>query len=120
MDLTLVKYLTALFMQVQVAINPAAAHTGSPLEVANSAALAVAQSKPLSGISKEELVSVLAVLAWHEGKNNPNAIGTATCNASGDCSSYSTWQLDHRLRGIGTLRYTRCVGTPAHAATPRP
>ena len=101
MDIALVKHLTAVFMQAQLAVNPQAGHVGSPLECAQGAAMAVAQAGPPDGISREELTAVMAVTSLHEGRNDPRIVGPARCDKAGDCGSYGAYQLDHHPELLG-------------------
>lgn len=76
---------------------------GSPALVAQASAIAVLSYDPPPGQSREMMVSLLAVEALHEGRNNTSAIGPASCNASGDCHSYGAFQLDHQPQVLGDI-----------------
>src|SRR5271165_3278626 len=88
-------HLVATFLAVLAAIDPAAPHTGSAIEVASATEYAVTHggSMPV-GYDAEMIVAIMADMAYHESHLNPRAVGPATCK-KGDCGSYSPWQIEH-------------------------
>jgi hypothetical protein len=101
MDLNLASHLAKVFILVQQAVNPLASHVGYQAEVAQGAGMAVAAANPPDGVSREELVAVMAVTALHEGRNDARIVGPARPDKHGDTCSAGAWQLDHHCELLG-------------------